>query len=143
MTGYRIQSTRISRQQEAAVTSVNIVEEAGTYLERFKTRFWAPGKHFVDGRPMTFLEFVARKIGCSPGTLENIHRRRLKFVDGGLIERLRSFIRRQYEREMEALQHELEMVRTSCARARRIQVPEVEAALDKARALLAEIDEEA
>lgn len=82
-------------------------------------------------------ERLARAIGCAKGTIENILNGRLKRVDAALRERVHSALVAEIEREIKALTHELEILRAAGGDARRIEVAEIEACLEKARALLA------
>lgn len=50
---------------------------------------------------------VARSIGVSPGTIENLMRSRLKRVSGWLRDALRARVIRELEAEVVRLQHEL------------------------------------
>jgi len=50
---------------------------------------------------------VARAIGASPGTIENLQRNRLKRIAGWLRDALRARVIRELEAEIARLQHEL------------------------------------
>jgi phage portal protein BeeE len=50
---------------------------------------------------------VARAIGTSPGTIENLQRNRLKRIAGWLRDALRARVIRELEAEIARLQHEL------------------------------------
>ena len=50
---------------------------------------------------------VARAIGTSPGTIENLQRNRLKRISGWLRDALRARVIRELEAEIARLQHEL------------------------------------
>ncbi len=50
---------------------------------------------------------VANRIGVSPGTLENLHRDRIKGVRGWVLMKLRAAALADLQREIEAHQHEL------------------------------------
>lgn len=79
---------------------------------------------------------VARQIGCTPGTLENIERRRTKNVGFLIVERARNLVIRELEREIARLQHELEVARLCSDRPNSDEVLSAFAALEKARALI-------
>ena len=82
-------------------------------------------------------ERLARAIGCAKGTIENIMNGRLKRVDAWLRESIRRALIAEIEREIKALTHELEILRAAGGDARRLEVAEIEACLERARALLA------
>jgi len=50
---------------------------------------------------------VARALGTSPGTIENLQRSRLKRISGWLRDALRARVIRELESEIARLQHEL------------------------------------
>jgi hypothetical protein len=50
---------------------------------------------------------VARSVGVSPGTIENLQRNRLKRISGWLRDALRARVIRELEAEIARLQHEL------------------------------------
>lgn len=52
---------------------------------------------------------VARALGTSPGTIENIQRGRLKRISGWLRDALRARVIRELESEIVRLKHELEV----------------------------------
>jgi hypothetical protein len=55
---------------------------------------------------------LARKLGCAPGTLENLQRDRLKAVKRSWLEaKLEAFLARRIEAEIRRLSHELETYR--------------------------------
>lgn len=54
---------------------------------------------------------VARQVGVSPGTLENLMRARLKRVAGWLRDALRARVIQQLEAEIVRLQHELAVLK--------------------------------
>lgn len=54
---------------------------------------------------------VARAIGASPGTIENIMRGRLKRVSGWLRDALRARVIRELEAEIVRLQHEIAVLK--------------------------------
>lgn len=57
--------------------------------------------------------YVARTVGTSPGTIENLMRSRLKRVEGWLRDALRARVIRELEAELVRLQHELAVLRQS------------------------------
>jgi hypothetical protein len=54
---------------------------------------------------------VARSLGVSPGTLENLQRSRLKKISGWLRDALRERVVRELESEVVRLQHEISVLR--------------------------------
>jgi hypothetical protein len=54
---------------------------------------------------------VARSLGVSPGTLENIQRSRLKKISGWLRDAIRARVIRELESEVVRLQHEISVLR--------------------------------
>lgn len=54
---------------------------------------------------------VARRLGTSPGTIENLQRSRLKRISGWLRDALRSLVIRELEAEVVKLQHEIAVLR--------------------------------
>jgi hypothetical protein len=57
-------------------------------------------------RPLARIH-VARSLGVSPGTIENLQRNRLKRISGWLRDALRARVIRELEAEIVRLQHEL------------------------------------
>lgn len=54
---------------------------------------------------------VARSLGTSPGTIENLQRNRLKRIAGWLRDALRTRVIRELEAEVTRLQHEISVLR--------------------------------
>jgi uncharacterized protein YhaN len=54
---------------------------------------------------------VAREIGASPGTLENLRNRRVKGIAAHIYDRLRARVIRELESEMRHLEHELQILK--------------------------------
>lgn len=81
-------------------------------------------------------ENVAAKLGVSPGTLENLERRRTKGVKGWIIDRIQGAVIRELEREISRLQHELEIARQCGTRPDADEVIAALAAISEARALI-------
>ena len=79
---------------------------------------------------------VAREIGCAPGTLENVARRRLKGVRGWVQEAIRAQVCRVMEREIQRLEAELQMARQCGARPDANEVIAAQAAIGEARRLI-------
>lgn len=65
------------------------------------------------GNRITAREQVARSIGVSPGTVENLQRGRLKTIAGWLRDALRARVIRELEAEIARLQHEIAVLRQS------------------------------
>ena len=83
-------------------------------------------------------ESVARKVGVSPGTLESIQRGRIKRLAHDLFQKLNAALERQLEREIEAAQHELSILRAAGARVDAAAVAEADEALARARKIILE-----
>lgn len=79
---------------------------------------------------------VARKLGFSPGTLENIVRGRAKRITLSVAAAVRRAMIRELENEIARLTHELELARASGADPRSVAVAEIETLLDRAQSLL-------
>lgn len=79
---------------------------------------------------------VARQIGVSPGTLENVRNGRLKAIAVHIYDRLRGAVIRELEAEIVRLEHELQILRTTGLDARDDEVAAVVASLAKAREAL-------
>ncbi|MCI0599378.1 MAG: hypothetical protein L0Y60_07620 [Beijerinckiaceae bacterium] len=79
---------------------------------------------------------LARKLGVAPGTLENIRRGRIKNIRLLTASRLRSFMIRHLQSEIQKHSHDLEMVLRSSEDARADEILEAQAALARARILL-------
>lgn len=58
---------------------------------------------------------VARSVGTSPGTIENLQRNRLKRIAGWLRDALRARVIRELEAEVARLQHEIAVLRQTGA----------------------------
>lgn len=54
---------------------------------------------------------IARRIGCAPGTLENLRKGRLKRIEGWLHAKLEALLIAEIENEIKRLSHELELYR--------------------------------
>ena len=76
---------------------------------------------------------VAREIGVSPGTLENIERGRTKGVRGWIVERIKAAVIRELEAEIRGAQHELEVVRQCGVDPRSTAFSAVAAAVEDAK----------
>lgn len=85
-------------------------------------------------------KIVARHLGVSPGTLENLRRGRIKDVRAGLLERLRTAVVRELETEIGRLNHELEMARAGCRGASADEIASMVAETDRLRALAGEAE---
>lgn len=81
---------------------------------------------------------VARKSQVAAGTLENIRNQRLKTIGAHVFDRLAACVERGIKREIEALEHELEMARSSALGARDVEISQVVEGIEKLRALIAE-----
>lgn len=77
-------------------------------------------------------ERVARLVGVSPGTIENLQRARLKRISGWLRDALRARVIREIEAEIVRLQHELSVLRQSGEDPRSNKITAVASDLQKA-----------
>jgi hypothetical protein len=112
---------------------------SATYVER--ARLWTRvledreaariGEPVKEARPR-----VARRVGVASGTLENLRNGRLKAVAVHVYERLRLAVERELTAEMQALEHELQLLRQSGVDPRAAEVEEVVSYLAKARRAL-------
>ena len=82
------------------------------------------------------IQAVARRIGLSPGSLENLVRGRAKRVTLTVAATVRMAMIRELEGEIERLSHELSLVRACSADTRSLEILEIEACLARAKALL-------
>lgn len=64
------------------------------------------GVPLSDARPM-----VAREVGVSPGTLENLRKRRLKSLGAHIYDALQRATVRRLERELARIEHELQLLK--------------------------------
>lgn len=81
-------------------------------------------------------EAVARRLGVTPGTLENLRNGRIKQVAAFVFERLRAVVETEIAAEINALEHELQVARATGLDPRSVEMAEVETALAKAREIL-------
>lgn len=62
---------------------------------------------FKTGEPLPVVRpLIARDVGCAPGTLENLRKRRLKRLDHLLFDGLRRAFDRRLERQLRQIEHE-------------------------------------
>ena len=80
--------------------------------------------------------FLARRLKVAPGTLENMRRGRVKEPRASLVEKIKGALIRELEGEIQALNHELEILRRSGAGPDSEQIFEVETLLAQAKKLL-------
>ena len=80
---------------------------------------------------------VADRLGCAPGTVESIVKGRKKHVDGVLKDRAHALLVTEIEKEIKALEHELEILRRVGSEPDHLEIEEIESCLEKARSLLA------
>ncbi len=78
---------------------------------------------------------VAREAGVSPGSLENLERGRLKFVDR-IAGKLNDLLVRKIERSIAELESEIAVIRASPGDARAVDVVGAAAAIEKAKSCL-------
>ena len=79
---------------------------------------------------------IARKIGASPGTLENIKRGRLKRLVEGTTDRIKAALIRSLEAELACITHEIQVLRQSGAAPDSSEILEAETLLQRARELI-------
>ena len=75
---------------------------------------------------------IARQAGIAPGTLENLERGRLKYIDR-VAGRLNELLARKIERKIAELEFELESIMAARSRVGEVDVLRAQAALDEAR----------
>lgn len=81
---------------------------------------------------------VARKIGISPGTIENLLRKRIKAITTNVYRSIVAAADRELRREIARLEHERKIIAEKAGDAGRIDIGKVEAALEAAREALGE-----
>jgi len=81
---------------------------------------------------MTARQIVAREAGISPGTLENLLRGRLKYVER-IADRLNALVIRKIEKRIAELEHELAIARHVSARPDEAAIFAAQSALDDAK----------
>lgn len=79
---------------------------------------------------------IARRLGATPGTLENVRKRRLKSPAKWLMDRLRGAVIRELEAEAIALEHEIHLLRQSGVDPRDNEIGAVVASLAAVRQAL-------
>jgi hypothetical protein len=84
------------------------------------------------------IKTVARSIGLTPGSLENLVRGRAKRITLSVAAAVRRAMIRELENEVARLTHELELVRAGGADPRSLEMAEIETCLARATALLNE-----
>ena len=81
-------------------------------------------------------EAVARRVGCAPGTLENLRNGRLKTIASHVYAGLRAAVISEMEAEIARLSHEVHLARQAGLDAHDVDFAATEAALERARALI-------
>lgn len=79
---------------------------------------------------------IARKIGASPGTVENIRRGRLKRLVEGTTDRIKAALIRSIEAELVQLTHELDLLRQGGATPDSDEILQAETLLARAKELI-------
>jgi enoyl reductase-like protein len=79
---------------------------------------------------------VARRVGVAPGTLENIHRKRIKEPRKSLMDKLRAALVRELEAEAMRYEHEAQILIQTGSDPRHGEIAEVVAGLAKIRETL-------
>lgn len=82
---------------------------------------------------------VARRVGISPGTMENALRKRLKSKAAWVRDILRSAYIKELSKEIGALENELEIARREEARSTDSEILEIEAVVQALRERLANV----
>lgn len=124
-------SSTTNHHREYRVSYVAHIDDVRSWVNALVSRERRRG-----AKTQVIREHLARTIGCAKGTIENIMNGRLKRIDLWLRESVRRALVAEIEREIKALNHELEVIRAMGGDARRIEVAEIEACLEKARSLL-------
>ena len=70
-------------------------------------------------------QYLARRLGIAPGTLENLRRGRIKDPRKSLYDKLQAAVIRELEAEMRAHEHELQLLKQKGADPRGGEVQEV------------------
>ena len=81
---------------------------------------------------------IARRLGASPGTLENIRRDRVKSPRAWLVDRVRALFIAELQSEIRRLEHELDLARQSGAHPAGDEMAEAETLLARAKTLIGE-----
>lgn len=132
MDRHTVISSTTNHHQEYRVSYVTHIDDVRSWVSALAQRERRRG-----AKTQVVRERLARAIGCAKGTIENIMNGRLKRVDAWLRESIRRALIAEIEREIKALTHELEILRAAGGDARRLEVAEIEACLERARSLLA------
>lgn len=110
---------------ESDMSSVAFIENARTWSMALEAREQKrSGLSLVDARRV-----VARRADVSPGTLENLRKRRLKSSDVGWYTRLRLLLIEELKQEMRAHAHEIETLMALGADASSDALEEAQASL--------------
>lgn len=114
------------------MTAAAYIDRAARWARRLEdTTSASHGVPVTQARTM-----VARLVGVSAGTLENLRKGRLKAVSVHVYDRLCAGMIRGLEAEMRHLEHELQILRQSGVDPRDSQISEAEADLAKVRRAL-------
>jgi len=132
MDRHTVISSTTNHHQEYRVSYATHIDDVRSWVSALAQRERRRG-----AKTQVVRERLARAIGCAKGTIENIMNGRLKRVDAWLRESIRRALIAEIEREIKALTHELEILRAAGGDARRLEVAEIEACLERARSLLA------
>lgn len=119
-------------QEQMSMSTAAYVDGVRDHVKALEVRAVRAGLSASDARRR-----VADKLGCAPGTVESIVKGRKKHVDGVLKDRAHALLVKEIEKEIKALEHELETLRRVRSEPSHFEVSEVEACLEKARSLLA------
>ncbi len=115
-----------------SMTSASYVERARSWGRVLEDREAArSGVPLRQARPK-----VARQTGVASGTLANLRNGRLKAIAVHVYDRLRQAVERELVAEMQALEHELQILRQTGADPRGPEIEEVVSHLSAARAAL-------
>lgn len=116
------------------MTSIEFGDTAREWARRLEAR-----EAQRSGLPVTAVRaVVARRIGVSPGTLENLRNGRLKSIAAYIFAGIKAAIERDIQAEIHALETELEVARATGLDLSVDPLRAAEAALREARAALME-----
>lgn len=79
---------------------------------------------------------IARRLRIAPGTLENLRRNRVKEPRASIVDKIRRALVDELEREIQALTHEVELLRATGMRPDADEIFQAETLLAQARKLL-------
>jgi Tat protein secretion system quality control protein TatD with DNase activity len=122
----------VIQRERLIMTSAVYVEQArdwSTRLEELQAQ--KSGTNLSEARKV-----VAREIGASPSTLENLRNRRVKGIAAHIYDRLKARVVRELEEEVRHLTHELHVLNATGVHPASSEVAEAEADLARVRKVL-------